>query len=261
VEELVGYSQTGEFTYIGFAEEGLESKTPHLQGWIRTHTMKTLVQMKSYNERMHLEIMYGNYAQNDAYCTKERHMQHFGHRPTQGMAKTTSATADMFIDVIDNKMPDDQLLDKYKHVYARSYKAVQHVRTVQAKPPNFVPKEVSLVYGKTRAGKTEEAYKYLESKGLEIFKKDAETGKWWDGYCGERGVILDDVTGSVYTIETIKCLLDHRPTRVQYKGGVMTFAPSHIVITSNHHYNNWWLFPNPADLEAVAARIHNVFPM
>jgi len=80
------------------------------------------------------------------------------------------------------------------------------------------------------------------------------TDKWWDGYDGEKGVLIDDYAGAWPISYLLKVLHEH-PQKAQYKGGMVELQAKYIVITSNLHPDMW--YPN-ADLphkEALKRRI------
>lgn len=64
-------------------------------------------------------------------------------------------------------------------------------------------------------------------------------GKWWDGYDGQRVVVMDDFAGNIPFKELLK-LADYYPHRVEVKGGVRTFSSKIIVITSNTRPEEWY---------------------
>ncbi len=65
-------------------------------------------------------------------------------------------------------------------------------------------------------------------------------GKWWDGYRGERIVILDDFRGSSLSITHFKRLLDRYALRVEVKGASCPMAATHFFITTNLEPKEWW---------------------
>lgn len=55
---------------------------------------------------------------------------------------------------------------------------------------------------------------------------------WWDGYCGQKVVILDDYRPWWCPFSFMLRLLDRYPIQVQVKGGFVNFVPEKIVITT-----------------------------
>ena len=60
-----------EATYIVCGKEVGEKGTPHLQGYVKMVSTRTLSSMKKKLPRAHFEVAGGSAAQNRVYCTKE----------------------------------------------------------------------------------------------------------------------------------------------------------------------------------------------
>ena len=65
-------------------------------------------------------------------------------------------------------------------------------------------------------------------------------GKWWDGYCGQETVIVDEMYGHRFSFSELLQLLDRYPFQVETKGGVRQFTSRRIVFTSNQHPEDWY---------------------
>lgn len=87
--------------------------------------------------------------------------------------------------------------------------------------------------GDTGAGKSKEARaRYLATHGTPYLKM---LNKWWDGYQGEKVVILDDITPDHTHIQHhLLQWLDHYPFNAEVKGGTINIRPEIIIITSNY---------------------------
>lgn len=121
--------------------------------------------------------------------------------------------------------------------------------------PTFEKKEVYWYYGETGSGKTKEAWnkaRELCGIGEEINRIDNEIwisngdGKWFDGYQGQRCVIIDDLRANTWEFSWLLRITDNYPTRVPIKGGFVRWVPKYIFITapdeprtiySNHQTN------------------------
>jgi len=99
--------------------------------------------------------------------------------------------------------------------------------------------DVRIYYGPPGTGKTRSVY---DEFGLDdVYQK--MVGKWWDGYKGEKVVIIDDFDPDncfeiVY--DFYLKLLDRYPMRIEYKGGSCQFRSKIIIFTSNVDPKGWW---------------------
>jgi len=65
-------------------------------------------------------------------------------------------------------------------------------------------------------------------------------GKWWDGYCGQETVVVDEMYGHRFSFSELLQLLDRYPFQVETKGGVVQFTSRRIVFTSNQDPQDWY---------------------
>ncbi len=66
----------------------------------------------------------------------------------------------------------------------------------------------------------------------QLFRK--MQNKWWDGYAGQKYVLIDDFDPSWGGKQQLKNWTDHYMTPVETKGGHMEINPKHFIITSNY---------------------------
>ncbi len=89
-------------------------------------------------------------------------------------------------------------------------------------------------------------------------------GIWFDGYDGHEQVLLDDFAGGKSGIRLVHLLrlLHPFPERVEVKGGHVWWNPSEIVITTNVHPNDWYVYVGRANQRlALKRRIAEVWIM
>lgn len=87
--------------------------------------------------------------------------------------------------------------------------------------------------GETGAGKSREAKtRFRAEYGVHY---DKMLNKWWDGYQGEKVVILDDITPDHCNIaHHLLRWLDHYSFNAEVKGGTINIRPEIIIVTSNY---------------------------
>lgn len=111
---------------------------------------------------------------------------------------------------------------------------------------------VVVLWGPTGTGKTKRAYELAsrlqEQQGLGYFVKPS-FNTWWDGYKGEKVVIIDEYSGQ-WNIDYMLLALDRYPLKVEVKNGTVNLAASIIIITSNIPPAEWYI---NASLEKKAA--------
>lgn len=121
--------------------------------------------------------------------------------------------------------------------------------------------KVAVYYGDSGTGKTYSAINLYAPDG-DYFKLDCTSVKsgslWFDGYEGQRVLILDDFDADVCSISFLKNLLDKYKLRLQVKGGHTWACWSTVVITSNQHPRYWWQALQQVQIDALKRRIHEI---
>lgn len=98
--------------------------------------------------------------------------------------------------------------------------------------------DVQIYWGEPGTGKTFRAYE--ENKESVFFKP---LSKWWDGYDGEKCIIIDDFDPSTmdWSFDYLLRLLDRYPMKVEMKGSSTEFRSKKIIFTSNFDPSTWFL--------------------
>lgn len=91
-------------------------------------------------------------------------------------------------------------------------------------------------------GKTTLARAVLKQEtGEEPYIYKAKTNDWWDGYNGEKGVIMDDFNGDYNPVQLLG-LLDPACEKINLmiKGGSIPCAVTHVIFTTNFGPWDWY---------------------
>lgn len=241
---------------------------------------------------VHLEPCNGSIAQNIAYCTKDESRvpgvdrYEVGTRPADaddGQGSTSKRSQyDVVMDKIQQGVPLDELVEQHGGVVLRYGGCVtKAIAQVQKKEKGFRrPVYVEVRWGPPGTGKTtsvmasdyaKEACNRFDPplhcwNSKKIFIKRPGMAKWFDGYEGQKVLLLDDwvfVEGDLasWLLE----ILDVTVTFVPVKGGSAVTSWEHVVITTNVHPTEWFVDPvrgtgtvTPMIKAAVLDRIHRV---
>lgn len=128
----------------------------------------------------------------------------------------------------------------------------KHVRNMAERPI------VRVFWGPTSVGKSVRA----KTEALDRARGNLEgvywktpSSKWWDGYVGQKYVIIDEFAGQV-PITTLNEWLDHGAARVEFKGGSCQLRATHFWITSNIRPEDWYnVGVSRAQVDALLARL------
>jgi len=107
--------------------------------------------------------------------------------------------------------------------------------------------------GKTHRAKVESGY---FTNPEDVYMKIPST-KFWDGYRGQKNVIIDEFEGQI-ALAHLKIWCDPSGTacQVECKGGAVPLQATKFWITSNKDWRTWYPTMEGNDLEAMKRRFH-----
>ena len=275
-------------------EEG-EEGTPHFQGYLELEKrMRTTgVHKMLAPHKMSLLHAKGSKVSNKKYCTKENGRKEgpwiYGSCEDdvgQGKRNELNEYAE---DVLENDGITDELIERMPGVTMRYQKhareLVQLKRTRAAKKEalahwkqvwedmeagrEFVGQQqrhLELYFGPTAVGKTTRVKAKVAGKFNELlFEMNCAT-KWWDGYEGEKHVLMDEFQGDRFgSPEDFNRITNKGVVKVEKKGESCDLVADALYFTSNRHPCHWWkagdkhLCWKDARYRAVARRFATVY--
>jgi len=118
--------------------------------------------------------------------------------------------------------------------YNRCYKAVDRLRSLMP-PTRTTDIEIHLYVGEPGTGKSRAARDLFP----DIFANPVGKDIWWDGYYGQRYVLIEDFNGEMRLVDLLR-YTDRYPIQVPKKGGFVWWCPDVIIITTNYHPKGWY---------------------
>lgn len=237
--------------------------TEHIQGYVETKVQMTMNQMKALlGNRTHFEQRRGTPKQAAGYCKKggddpswfdgkqdyeeffprtveepESWCEPFETGEISSQGKRTDITAP--VEMISEGSTIREVARAFPEQYVKYHKGFRDLRSLMLPPRslNSLP-EVVVLYGPTGTGKTRDAYiKYWPDEPHYVWKPS--NGNWWDGYDGEKKIIIDEFRGQM-TWSDILGLLDRNQYRAPFKGGFVNIQADKFVITSPFPPDKWY---------------------
>lgn len=234
------------------------TKKLHYQCYMEYQKNQSMIDIKkSFRDKtIHLEQRKGTAEAAITYCKKERNFTEYGIKCTQG-TRVDLLTIKHRMEAgerLDELMCDD----KAAHTCAKFLKYFEKYQGIldYKNSLEFRPLEVELITGPTNTNKTRSA---IESNGgpHAVFKQHGEDMKWWNGYNGQKIMILDEYNNDT-SITNLLGLLDGYQKRLEIKGS-HTFANwTKVIITTNRKLEEIHPQALPAHRDALFRRIHKI---
>lgn len=227
--------------YIVFGKEVAPTTgTPHLQGYVYFDHAKTMGGVKKNIgiNNIWLHVANGSPTANTTYCSKDGQVFEYGEKPSQG--KRTDIN-ELKIMILEGKSTVDEITienPEAYHQYGRTLEKIEDIshrskfRTTMTKG--------TWITGETGSGKSHTAFKDYNPKTHYLF--NTEDKGWWDGYTGQKTVIINDFKGEI-KYGTLLQLIDKWPYTVPRRNRPpMPFTSEEVIITSimkpNEVYHN-----------------------
>lgn len=144
------------------------------------------------------------------------------------------------------------ILDQEPEIAVKHYKTFKQIAVdYLVCPPNLPGPCGKWIYGPPGVGKS---YWVREQWGSDLYIK--AQNKWWDGYRGQKFVLLDDFDAKVLG-HYLKIWTDAYAFTAETKGGTIQIRPDLFIITSNYKPED--LFDDAILAEAVSRRCQRIY--
>lgn len=248
----------GNVTYVTWQKEVGENGTPHLQGYFRTKVNprnKNGFSLKWCKENlhstMHLEKRMGSHEEAVDYVNKEETRvagpwslgEYDGGEQTRTVAPTkkNKANLDEVKVLIDRGVTDDELWQSHFSIMTRHHKVFNAYRLSLRDKERKWHTRCLVLYGPPKTGKSRLAQQIGDAQGGAFWLRKPKNGgtDWWDGYNGQKVVVIDEFYGWL-PFDMLCRMLDRYPYSVETKGSVIPFLAHLVIFTSNVAPRSWY---------------------
>lgn len=250
------FDEKGPIRYLMVGVETCpETKRQHYQCYAELHKPQRLTGFqKILGVKCHVEARRGSREQARDYCKKDGLFVEHGLWDAGGQGKR-SDIVDAYTD-LKNGASDLEMLENHTSTMIRYGKGLKDARVILAasQPVNRETKTLVL-WGPSGTGKSHAA---AARYPLAYRLVKGPTGWWWDGYTGQKEVLVEEFYGQMAWADLLK-LIDIYPHNVPTKGGTAVLLADTFVFTSNKPPTLW--YPEIAaksGLEPLLRRINKV---
>lgn len=258
---------------VWVVETGKDNK-PHIQGFLHFNRPIALTTVKSrlQSKSVHVETVINDDAAAH-YCSKPHQDCSCKHCVKQGgerfygpvevgtrpdyKTKSGLSPTDELALMVNKGLTDAQIAEEAPWAILRHSRGINALRfaTMQAKSKEWRSVEVILLLGDAGTGKTAWA---IQDSADGYYKPDLSKKEiWFDGYQGERTLILDDFRGSSCKFEQLLKLLDGHHLTLPIKGGHTYAMWTRVILTSNTTPEEWYQRLSPNQSEYSTEEEHN----
>jgi len=248
-----------KFRYVVFQLETGDNGTPHIQGYMEFTVSLRFNAVKNHiGGNPHLEKRRGTRVEARAYCMKEdsRTEGPFEAGEFAGSQGKRTDLEDACNTAVES-MSLATVAAEHPATFVKFHRGFTRLIQLHQQSRELAPK-VTLCYGPTGTGKT----LYARSVDEDDFYVKPPSTKWFDGYTGQKTLILDDFAGklSKFELTYVLQLLDRYSFQVEFKGGYCDLLAERIIITTNIHPRMWYDYSRREEhYKALARRIHEIW--
>jgi len=259
-DEVASLKSIDDVKWLIFGKEVGRDGTPHLQGACvlgKQLAFTTIKKMPGLN-RAHIEPMRGKPVDSLVYCSKEdKEPYQFGSLPQPGKRNDLHDVVQLMKE--GNSIRDIVNSDNIAAIacvvkYPRGLTFLANLARGERREAPIV----IWICGPTGIGKTRSATEFAELVADGDYWMSAGSLRWFDGYDGQRLVILDDFRTKHIEFSMLLRLLDRYSLRVEVKGGYVNWLPQFIVVTAPFGPKEMWNLRRDEDLEQLARRVTHV---
>lgn len=140
-------------------------------------------------------------------------------------------------------------------IFVRHYGNLKKIAKDHARAPYRPGIKCKVFWGVTGSGKSHRAFEEsnMVSCPEDVYVKPPST-KWWDGYQGEKRVIIDEFRGDIGISHLLRWL-DKYPCYVEEKGGQLPLMAEEFWICSNLNPRDWYKDVDCATISALERRL------
>lgn len=151
-----------------------------------------------------------------------------GQPPAQGRRRDLEDFCESILAGSTNR----ELAERHPTALLRYSKGVEVLR-VACLPNRTWKTQVVVLWGPAGCGKSRWAHEWFP----DAYYKDPT--RWWNGYSGEKVIILDEFYGQL-PLEYMLKLMDRYPLNIETKGGYVKFNGELLILTSNTDPRHWY---------------------
>lgn len=212
----------------------------HWQCFFYFKVRKRLSTVQKWIEgKWHCEVARKTDKENYDYCSKDGEFKLYGDWTQVGQGRRTDI--EFAVEAIMEGASTLDLIQHYPNCFIKYHrgleKAKKAILSTSGEVTQFRNIETHVLWGPAGSGKTRAVYE--QENPTDIYKADMVYDGWWDGYEGEKVLLIDDFYGGIRYTKLLN-ILDGYKLQIPVKGGSTWAQWTKVYITSNVHPRDWY---------------------
>ncbi len=240
VTAINSFHDSNKCKFLIYQLEKGENGTPHVQGYVVFSGNQRLRAVRELVARGHWETARGDHASCVAYSSKNDTRISgpftFGEHGKQGQRSDLECAAGL--------VRTDGLrgvAEQLPGLFIKFHRGLGAYQQIMQGGAHRVGLRTMAYIGKPGTGKTYRCFEEAAYRAEELYRPVVTESKiWFDGYQGEKCILLDDFTGKGVPISQLLQICDVYPMRVEVKGGTVWAMWETVFLTSNLYMREWW---------------------
>lgn len=228
-------------------EKGPATGYLHYQSYVEFKEETSFKEVHKCFGPCHISIRRGNKLAAIIYCKKDGVFTEHGEPEKQGQRNDISA---MMSQIKEGKSTIE-VAETFTGTWAHCYRAMAIYKDLLESKNQKRDCKITAIVGKPGTGKSTLAMLLAPQ---DVYYKTLE-GNWYDGYTGQKTIILDEFREGVLTLKNLLTLVSPIPIRLPTKGSSTPCKAEHFIIISNYHPTEWFGKLDETSTEALNRRI------
>lgn len=229
--------------YLVFGRETSSTGTPHLQGYLILVNRKRFQQVKNLiGSNPHVEKKKGTPLQASEYCKKDGDYEEHGSLSSNQGKRTD---LEKVVDMVKSGSCIQEIAEECPEQYIKFGRGIRDLKLQLESSYDHHECRGVWIYGSPGTGKSHSARAFDSGAFIK------SQSKWWDGYQGEKTVILDDLDTPTLG-HHLKIWTDKYACTGETKGGTIHLRYQTFIITSNYTPEELW--PEDPVMAAAVSR-------
>lgn len=241
-----GYSELPDgLSYFAYGVETCPTTGRiHLQAFAYSKNAMRLTGWKKIFPTAHIEPMRGNFQENEVYCSKEGKLVEFGQKPMKNGHRRD--LTDLCEAIVSGTPLDKVIVKDYAVTFVQYHNGLTKLANLFSTPYEHETVRGFWLWGVPGAGKSH----YARTRFSKPYIK--AQNKWFDGYQGEKTILLDDYDCGRMLGHYLKIWFDKWSCTGEVKGGTVHLQHHEFVVTSNYSIEE--MFPDDFVLQQAIRR-------